>query len=143
MIWQRKHLCLDMFFPFRSFDFGYNLLPSHFFPFFASHMPFFLHLYPLCNQHQASTQGPSLPDSMYSILLEGPPLMAFRGIFPFFKLSYPFLYPLFPPLPSLLRPWIVPSVFKREAKDFPQSFNLGLSQSGITRSCSRLPNQAS
>lgn len=54
------------------------------------------------------------------------------------ELSYPSLPPHLtppsppPPVPSLPRPWTVPSVFKREAKDFPQSFNLGLSQSGIT-----------
>lgn len=108
---------------------------------------FFLHLFSLCNQHKASTQRPSLPASIYSILLECHPLMPFRGIFLSFELSYPFLSPSFPPLPSLppslLRPWTVPSVFKREAKDFPQSFNLGLSQSGITWTLSRLPNQAS
>lgn len=101
---------------------------------------FFLHLFPLFNQHKASTQRPSHTASIYSILLEGPPLMPFRGIFPFFRT---FLSPSFPPLPFLLRPWTVPSVFKREAKDFPQSFNLGLSQSGITWTRSGLPNQAS
>lgn len=147
MIWQRKQLCLDMFFPFGSFDFGQKLLPSHFLWFVFPYLlhvfifpTFFLHLFPLFNQHKASTQRPSLTASIYSILLEGPPLMPFRGIFPFFRT---FLSPSFPPLLSLLRPWTVPSVFKREAKDFPQSFNLSLSQSGITWTRSGLPNQAS
>lgn len=37
----------------------------------------------------------------------------------------------FPVLP--LRPWtVMPGVFKKEAEDFPQSFNLGLLQSGTT-----------
>lgn len=85
-------------------------LPENFYPFhlilvrnlFLSHFlfyfPFLLHvLSPICNHHKASTQRLSLTASINSILLEGPPLMPFRGIFPFFQtfLSFPI-----PPFPS-------------------------------------------
>lgn len=55
---------------------------------------------------------------------------------PFLHTLLPLPLPFLPPLslsPSLLRPWtVMPGVFKNEAEDFPQSFNLGLLQSGTT-----------
>lgn len=55
---------------------------------------------------------------------------------PFLHTLLPLPLPFLPPpslSPSLLRPWtVMPGVFKNEAEDFPQSFNLGLLQSGTT-----------
>ena len=81
------------------------------------------------------------PQTYSSSLFPWPSSASFQK--PFFPQNFnlsstPFLHtllplPLPPPSPSLLRPWtVMPGVFKNEAEDFPQSFNLGLLQSGTT-----------
>lgn len=94
MIWQRKQLCLDMFFPFGSFDFGQNLLPSNFLSFFFPFLlhvflfpTFFLHLFPLCIKHQLKDlplQLPSIPSFWRALLW-----CLSEVFFLSFELSYP------------------------------------------------------
>lgn len=74
--------------------FLFPFMPHVFFPHILSAS------FPLCNQHKASIQRPSLTASIYSILLEGPPLMPFRGIFPFLS-NFPIL-----PYPPLSLPFL-------------------------------------
>lgn len=82
---------------------------------------------------------PSLFKTLLYLLLKGFPseLQSSLSSLP----SHLLLLPV-SPSPQPLRPWtVMPGVFKKEAEDFPQSFNLGLLQSSTTWTHTRLPNQ--